>query len=93
MACSQSTGEPEMGLSRAVTNRFVFGEDHCVLRVDRGSGSKGRWGEVGEETVVTVQARGEGGRAGDTDMEQRRRTCSTIDQMWGGSGGGWGRGQ
>lgn len=57
-----------MGLSGAVTSRFAFGEDHCAFRVDHVS--QGRCEEVGEEPVVTVQARGGGGRGGNGDLER-----------------------
>ena len=59
-----------MSVSRAVTIRFAFGKDHLVLRVD--NGSQGRCGEVDEEAVAAVQARGEGGRDGVAGMERSR---------------------
>lgn len=46
-------------LSRAMTIRYAFGEDHCGISVD--NGDKGRCGKIGEEATIIVQARDDGG--------------------------------
>lgn len=45
-------------LSRAVTIRYAFGEDHCGISVC--NGDKGRCGKIGEEATIMVQARDDG---------------------------------
>lgn len=72
-------------LSRAVTIRFGFGEDHSDISVD--TGDKGGCGEISEEATIIVQAEDAGGLCWERGC---RWGCShgvkwiagTEDQVW-----------